>query len=135
MKIKGTFHLKSDGKYYVKSSILPNEFELCEEDQEDRKRYLKESMSMEGEEVEIVIIKKFLPKEVKLIGKLIWGNPQYYLEDIIDAVNYGFNYRDNSQHSGEVPVGNILQWLMVKKKLTKIPEEWLKFKQTCTQEG
>jgi len=30
---------------------------------------------------------------------------------VLDAAKYGFDYRDNSQHQGEVPKGNILQWL------------------------
>lgn len=29
----------------------------------------------------------------------------------IEAAKYGFNYRGNSQHHGEVPEGNVLQWL------------------------
>lgn len=136
MRLKGTFHLKDDGKYYVKAWNLStvrffvphNEFELCEDDQEDRKRFLKESMSMEGEEVEFELTKKFLAKETKLVAKLIWKTPQYTLEDIIEAVNYGFNYKDNSQHDREVPVGNTLQWLMARKNLTKIPKDWERYK-------
>lgn len=53
---------------------------------------------------------------------------QYTLQDIFDAVQYGFAYREESQHDGFVPVGNILQWIMYKKCLEEIPEEFKKFK-------
>lgn len=49
----------------------------------------------------------------------------YTLEDIIDAVQYGFEYREESQNDGDkVPTGNILQWLMGKKNLTRVPDEF-----------
>ena len=39
----------------------------------------------------------------------------YSLEQVekiaLEAAKYGFNYRDISQHNGEVPEGNVLQWL------------------------
>jgi len=54
---------------------------------------------------------------------------QYTLQDIIDAVQYGFDYRDLSQNNGKnVPNGNVLQWLMGKKNLKHVPEEFKKFK-------
>lgn len=50
---------------------------------------------------------------------------EYTLEDIIDAVQYGFDYRVESQNDGvSVPVGNTLQWLMNKKGLDEIPQEF-----------
>ena len=50
---------------------------------------------------------------------------EYTLEDIIDAVQYGFDYRVNSQNDGKsVPLGNVLQWLMSKKGLHHIPKEF-----------
>lgn len=54
---------------------------------------------------------------------------QYTLQDIIDAVQYGFEYRAESQNNGEnVPLGNILQWLMAKKDLVDVPEEFKEIK-------
>ena len=50
---------------------------------------------------------------------------KYTLQDIIDAVQYGFDYRDKIQNDGKkVPLGNTLQWLMWKKDLMEIPEEF-----------
>lgn len=50
---------------------------------------------------------------------------QYSLQDIIDAVQYGFDYRGNSQNDGKkVPLGNTLQWLMAKKGLVEVPQEF-----------
>ncbi len=49
----------------------------------------------------------------------------YTLEDIIEAVQYGFDYRVDSMNDGKhVPLGNTLQWLMAWKKLNQIPEEF-----------
>lgn len=46
------------------------------------------------------------------------------VQDIIGAVQYGFDYRYNSQNDGvKVPDGNTLQWLMNKKGLLQIPQE------------
>ena len=54
---------------------------------------------------------------------------EFSLDDIIDAVQYGFDYRVSSQNDGKsVPVGNILQWLMSKKNLMDIPEEFKRYK-------
>ena len=54
---------------------------------------------------------------------------EFTLEDILDAVQYGFDYRENSQNDGvKVPDGNVLQWVMWKKKLVEIPEEFEKYK-------
>lgn len=37
-------------------------------------------------------------------------------ELILEAVQYGFKYAQESQHDGEsVPIGNIEQWIMWKK--------------------
>ena len=50
---------------------------------------------------------------------------EYTLQDIVDAVQYGFDYRAESQNNGKnVPLGNILQWMMSKKELIEIPEEF-----------
>jgi hypothetical protein len=55
---------------------------------------------------------------------------EYTLQDIIDVVQYGFDYRENAMHDGvSVPDGNVLQWLMGKKNLSKLPEEFIKFKE------
>jgi len=56
---------------------------------------------------------------------------EYTLQDIIDAVQYGFDCRDISQNNGKnVPNGNVLQWLMSKKNLMHVPEEFEKYKVT-----
>ena len=63
--------------------------------------------------------KKTLLKEIKEI------KISYTLEDILEAVQYGFDYRVNSMNDGKhVPLGNTLQWLMAWKKLNQIPEEF-----------
>lgn len=63
------------------------------------------------------MIKKFLEHNESKV--------EYTLEDIIDAVQYGFDYRVNSQNDGKsVPLGNVLQWLMSKKELLHIPKEF-----------
>ena len=50
---------------------------------------------------------------------------EYTLQDIIDAVQYGFDYRVDAMNDGvKVPDGNVLQWLMWKKNLTEIPQEF-----------
>jgi hypothetical protein len=50
---------------------------------------------------------------------------EFTLKDIIDAVQYGFDYRENSQNDGvSVPIGNTLQWLMYKKGLVELPKEF-----------
>lgn len=41
----------------------------------------------------------------------------YTLQEIYDAVGYGFKYAKESQHHGGVPKGNILQWLVHKKNI------------------
>lgn len=52
---------------------------------------------------------------------------EFTLEDIIDAVQYGFDYRVESMNDGKsVPLGNVLQHLMYTKKLSKTPEEFKK---------
>ena len=54
---------------------------------------------------------------------------KYTTQDIINAVQYGFEYRENSQHDNvSVPVGNILQWIMYKKNLLEIPKEFDEFR-------
>lgn len=63
------------------------------------------------------MIKKFLEHNQSKV--------EYTLEDIVDAVQYGFDYRVNSQNDGKsVPLGNVLQWLMSKKELLHIPKEF-----------
>lgn len=55
---------------------------------------------------------------------------EYTLQDIIDAVQYGFDYRGESQNDGKkVPAGNVLQWLMGKKELIWVPDEFKEFQQ------
>lgn len=50
---------------------------------------------------------------------------EYSLDDIIEAVQYGFDYRVDSMNNGKhVPLGNTLQWLMMRKELKKVPEEF-----------
>lgn len=50
---------------------------------------------------------------------------EYTLQDIIDAVQYGFEYRAESQNDGiKVPIGNVLQWLMYQKGLIEVPQEF-----------
>lgn len=41
----------------------------------------------------------------------------FSLDDVYDAVKYGFDYSVNSQNDGSVPKGNILQWLAHKKNI------------------
>ena len=50
---------------------------------------------------------------------------KFTLEDIIDAVQYGFDYRVESMNDGKsVPLGNTLQYLMWRNKLREVPEEF-----------
>lgn len=50
---------------------------------------------------------------------------RYTLQDILDAVQYGFDYRVESMNDGKsVPLGNTLQYLMWSKKLKVVPEEF-----------
>ena len=130
----GTFHLDEDGKYYVhyrdpQVGEGVEKFVLSEDDQVDRKLYLKESMTMEGEEVEFEIRKRFLAGKTEYFARLVWSEEKYTLEDVLEAAKYGYEYRDNSQHTRQVPIGNVLQWLMDRKKMTKLPLTWLKYKQ------
>ncbi len=53
----------------------------------------------------------------------------YTLGDVVDAVQYGFDYRVKAQNDGiKVPNGNTLQWLMSKKGLLEAPDEFNAFK-------
>ncbi len=55
---------------------------------------------------------------------------EYTLDDIMAAVQYGFDYRAESQNDGiKVPSGNVLQWLMSRKELIGVPEEFDKYQQ------
>lgn len=130
----GTFHLDEDGKYYVHYRDPQvgegiEKFVLSEDDQYDRKLYLKESMSMEGEEVEFEIRKRFLAGKTEYFARLVCSEEKYTLEDVLEAAKYGYEYRDNSQYTRQVPIGNVLQWLMARKQMTKLPLTWLKYKQ------
>ncbi len=50
---------------------------------------------------------------------------KYTTQEMIDAVNYGFKYATESQnHTGDVPIGNILQWIMYKRNLLNVPKEF-----------
>lgn len=52
---------------------------------------------------------------------------EFTLEDIIEAVQYGFDYRVESMNDGKsVPLGNTLQFIMYIKKLNRTPEEFKK---------
>lgn len=54
---------------------------------------------------------------------------EFTLEDILDAVQYGFDYRVEAMNNGvSVPDGNVLQWLMNKKGLVELPQEFIDFK-------
>jgi hypothetical protein len=56
---------------------------------------------------------------------------KYTTQEIIDAVNYGFKYATESQnHTGDVPIGNILQWIMYKRNLLNVPKEFEILKKT-----
>jgi hypothetical protein len=59
------------------------------------------------------------------------SNLTYTLEDLLEAAQYGFRYHRDSQNDGqEVPLDNLLQWLMNRKGLLEVPEEFqLKMKQ------
>lgn len=55
---------------------------------------------------------------------------KYTTQEMIDAVNYGFEYAHESQnHTGDVPLGNILQWIMYKRNLLDVPKEFEIIKQ------
>ena len=100
---KGNFHLNEDGKYYVhyrnpEVGEGVEKFVLCEDDQYDRKLYLKESMSMEGEEVEFEIHKRFLAGKTEYFARLIWTEEKYSLEDVLQAAKYGYEYREKTAH-------------------------------------
>lgn len=50
------------------------------------------------------------------------------LDEIVSAVQYGFDYMKDSQNDGiSVPAGNILQWLMAKDGLLHVPEEYKEY--------
>ena len=49
----------------------------------------------------------------------------YSLDDILEAVQYGFDFREQSRNNSKnVPLGNTLQWLMWRKNLKEVPEEF-----------
>lgn len=51
----------------------------------------------------------------------------YSLDDILDAIKYGFEYHRDAQNNGiDVPLGNKLQWLMGRKELVFVPNEFKK---------
>lgn len=51
----------------------------------------------------------------------------YPLSTVLGAVEYGMNYALNSQHSGFVPKGNVLQWLMNLRFVDGLKPTLLKF--------
>lgn len=62
------------------------------------------------------------PKQVEEIEAV---ELKYTTQEMIDAVNYGFKYAHESQnHTGDVPLGNILQWIMYKRNLLDVPKEF-----------
>jgi len=132
---KGNFHLNEDGLYYVhyrnpEVGEGVEKFVLSEDDQYNRKLYLRESMSMEGEEVEFELRKRFLAGKTEYFARLVWSEEKYSLEDVLEAAKYGYEYRETTAHPEEpLPTGNVLQWLMARKKMTNTPLTWLKYKQ------
>ena len=61
-----------------------------------------------------------MQKQIKLLEM-----EKYSLEDIIEAVQYGFDYREESMNDGKhVPLGNTLQWLMHRKGFIEVPQEF-----------
>lgn len=70
-------------------------------------------------------IKQINDDEFKLVEVGECENPWDLNEsDIIAAVQYGLKYSTDSQHNGIVPSGNILQWLMYRKGLLKVPTKF-----------
>lgn len=66
--------------------------------------------------------------ELKKLIKTSNNEDVYNLEDIISAVEYGFKYHRDSQNNNEdVPIGNILQWIMGRKNLLSIPKNFEKY--------
>jgi len=64
----------------------------------------------------------FKPKQAEEIEAV---ELKYTTQEMIDAVNYGFQYAHESQnHTGDVPLGNILQWIMYKRNLLDVPKEF-----------
>ena len=129
---QGKFYHR-DGSFFAihnDPSLDGTEFPFINDDQLELKQIFSGQNfdSDNGKSIEFDLRKKFLDKEVVIEAKMIWAKESYDLADIIAAVNYGFNYRDNSQHAGEVPIGNTLQWLMARKKLTQVPKSWMKYK-------
>ena len=67
------------------------------------------------------MIKKFLEHNQSKV--------EYTLDDVVKAAQYGFTYRGESQNDGkEIPVGNVLQWLMHRKSLINVPKEFQDYK-------
>ena len=72
----------------------------------------------------------FWTKEINNTKIMEQEKIEYTLQDIVDAVQYGFNYRVESQNDGKaVPLGNTLQWLMAKKDLLFVPQEFKEFQE------
>lgn len=68
-------------------------------------------------------VQKYYPKQVD--GEIEDVELRYTTQEMIDAVNYGFKYAHESQnHTGDVPLGNILQWIMYKRNLLDVPNEF-----------
>lgn len=66
-----------------------------------------------------------LQKQIQLQVENEEPEIEYTLDDVIKAAQYGFTYRGESQNDGkEVPVGNVLQWLMHRKSLIEVPKEF-----------
>ena len=64
-------------------------------------------------------------KQLKAEGPKV----EYTLDDVVKAAQYGFTYRGESQNDGkEIPVGNVLQWLMHRKSLINVPKEFQDYK-------
>lgn len=50
---------------------------------------------------------------------------EFTLDDVLDAIKYGFEYHRDAQNNGiDVPLGNKLQWLMGRKELVFVPNEF-----------
>lgn len=138
---KNDYH---DAKRNWHNSLQP--CEISESELENIRSYLCHNTKFEDfnphEQIEVTNIVRL--EEIKTITKsgtitdyqLFFKHPKqveqieavelkYTTKEMIDAVNYGFSYAHESQnHTGDVPLGNILQWIMYKRNLLDVPKEF-----------
>ena len=62
------------------------------------------------------------------------GINDFNYKDMVEATNHGFWYAINSQHNGEIPLGYTLQWMMTRKSLVRVPDEWKQLLNKKTKE-